>query len=325
MTTLTDRIRFFALTAAVLMTAASCQPVRTPRPGPVPEVRKPAPTAAAVPAGKLNIFRDAVHILHGKTVETFLRIEELEGKYAVMATDVDDTLTLDSFTPVLEGRKLRTLTDLRFREAAADVLNRYAALLDAAAKDGMATGGDRAAGELAGSLAIFRNATVPDGVGRTEAAGIFDGVSAALDGIRREPDRTAALKTLMDGAQVDLQRLSSLIVRDHGKFKDLVDKMIRGIVESANARRPIHEDYIDPALTAFDSRIAALIRESREIRAALDAVMDGFAQAPEAHFAIRNILGRDLKGLPALQSLLQKAREADRRYRALESKTPPLP
>ncbi len=327
MTPFADRVRFFALTAAVLMMAAGCQPLRTPQASPVPEARQPAPSTAA-PAGKLDIFRDALGILRGKTVETFLRIEELEGKYAVMAADVDETLTLESFTPVLEGRKLRTLTDLRFREAAADVLNRYAALLYAVAaegENGTDTGVDRAAEELAGTLAVFRNATPPDGIGRAEAAGVFDRVSAALDGIRREPDRTAALKTLMDAAQVDVQRLSSFIIRDHGKFKDLVDKMIRGIVESANARRPIHEDYIDPALTAFDARIAALIKESREIQSALDAVMAGFAQAPEAHFAIRNLLGRDPAGLPALQKLLQLAREAERRYRVLESDVIRLP
>ena len=58
---------------------------------------------------------------------------------------------------------------------------------------------------------------------------------------------------------------------------------------------------------------------------ALDAVMAGFAQTPEAHFAIRNLLGRDPAGLPALQNLLRLAREAERRYRVLESDAIRLP
>lgn len=317
-------VRWSLMMAVVLTMAAGCQTLPS-RPVSAPEKRKPAPAPPAVPVGKLKIFRDSLQILHGKTVETFLRIEELEGKYAVMATDIDETLTLDAFEPVLSGRKLQTLTDLRFREAAADLLYRYGELLYAVSEGPLQSAVDRSAEELSGTLAIFGNAALPEGVGEPEVAGIFEEVAAVLDPIRQTEDRTGALKRLMDAAQVDIQRLASLIVRDHGRFKTLVDQMIRGIVASANARRPIHEDYIDPNLTAFDSRIAALIKESREIREALDAVMAGFSQAPEAHFAIRNILGRDLEGLPALQELLRKARQAERSFRVPEPETPPLP
>lgn len=326
MTPFADRVRFFALTAAVLIAAAGCQPARTPRPNPVPEVRKPAPSAAApVPAGKLDIFRDAVRTLHAKAVETFIRIEELEGKFAVMAADANDRLGMETFTPVLDGQKLTTLTDLRFREAAAEVLARYAALLLAVADGDLRRDVDPAAERLSGSLAVFRNSAAPDGVGRAEYAGIFNGVSADLNGIRTQPDRAAALTTLMTDAQVDVQRLAALVIRDHGRFKTLVDRMIEGIVDAANKRRPIREDAVDPALTAFDARIAALIKESDEIKAATDDVMAGFAQTSEAHFAVRNIIGRQLKGLPALQELLQLARQAERRYRSLPPEPAPLP
>ncbi len=311
-----------------LFGAPGCQPlpeVGEPAPAASPPASKPEPPAVPVPAGKLNLFQNAIHTLHETTVETFIRIEELEGKYAVMSIDVNDALEVDSFTPVLDGRRLETLTDLRFREAAAEVMADYATLLHAVSAGDGREAVDAGAETLAASVGILQHAPVPDGIGPAEVAGIFDGVMADLDAVRAEADRRKVLTPLMTGAQVDLQRLSTLIIRDHGKLKTLVHQMIRGIIESANDRRPLREDSIDPALTAFDSRIASLVKESGEIRAALDDIMAGFAQVPEAHFAIRNLLGQELEGLPALQELVRKAQKVRRRYRALDADTLPLP
>jgi hypothetical protein len=320
------------LALALLLLSTGCQPLpevrdTVPAPPPPSSAAPEKPQAPPVPTGKMTLFQEAVHILYETIVETFLRIEELERKFTVMALDVDERLELDSFTPVLEGRKRETLTDLRFREAAAEVMADYAWLLRAVSAGAPPTAVDAAAEKLAGSLGVLTNAAVPDGIGEAEIVGIFDGVMTDLDRIRprAETDRTAALTILMTAAQVDVQRLSSLIVRDQGKFQSLVKEMIRRIVESANERRPLHEDYVDPKLTEYDNRIAALVKESEEIRAALDIVMDGFDRVPAAHFAIRNLLGKGLKGLPPLQRLLQKARQAERQYRILETQAPPLP
>lgn len=271
------------------------------------------------------LFRDAVNLLRDKTVETFIRMEELEGKFAVMSIGDNKPLELNAFTPVLEGRKLDILTDLRFREAAADLLADYAALLVAVADGSEPASVDIAAEKMETNLAVFRNAALPDGVGQAETTGIFDAISADLPLVRSETNLEKNLTSLMTDAQIDVQSLASFIIRDYGDFKTLVERMIQGIIKAANKRRPLYEDYVDPALTAYDARIAALVKESKEMQIALDNVAAGFAQVPEAHFAIRNILGRQLTGLPALHELLRMAKEAGQRYRVLESDVIRLP
>ena len=173
---------------ALLALLAGCQPlppVQDAAPAAQPVEPAPPTSKTPIPSGKLGLFQDAVHILHGKTVETFIRIEELEGKFAVMAIGVDDRLDMDSFTPVLEGRKLEILADLRFREAAADVMADYAALLSALSESQPQGPVDVAAERLAGSLGIFKNAAVPDGVGAAEVASLPD--PAVVGGRRARP------------------------------------------------------------------------------------------------------------------------------------------
>jgi len=248
------------------------------------------------------------------TTETYTRIEKLQRRFIVETVN-NSPLTRDSFRPVIDGQSFDLVPELRFRETALDVLVKYFLVLQAFAKRDFEGEVDKAAEELAGSLKSFVATAAPDSETATEASGILATVVNVIGREIVRGKRLEALKTVMDSAQPDIEKLTRLIVGSNGKIKQAVDTMLGRIIAHRNTMRP-SRDTVERV--SFDTDVSLVIGEVDEIKAALDNLSTAIQEVPSAHAEVRKMLDEKPTGLNALQQLVEEVQRIDKFYRSIK-------
>lgn len=273
-----------------------------------------ASCAAKIPVGKYDVLVDSSQRILTGTTETYTRITRLQRRFTV-ATVGSAPLTRESFKPVVDGQSFDLGPELQFREAALEVMVRYALVLQAFARHDFAGEVDKASEELAGSLKSLAATAAPDAGSARQASGVLATVVNVIgrEVVRRQ--RLDALKTVMTSAQPDLAKLAELIAGSNAKIKQAVDIMLGRIVAHQNAVRPPPDS---PMRFDFDTEVAAVIAEVEEIEAALAALSAAVAGVPPAHAEIRRMLDERPRDLTALQDLVKEVQRINRFYRSLK-------
>jgi hypothetical protein len=266
-----------------------------------------------VPVGKYDVLAESGQNILSGTTETYTRIEKLQRRF-VVETAGSAPLTLESFEPRIDEQSFDLSPELRFREAALEVLVKYALVLQALAKHDFEGEVDKAAEELGGSLKSLAATTAPDNEAAAKASGIL---ATVVDVIGREivrEKRGDALKTVMDSAQADVGELAGLIQGSNKTIKRAIDTMLGRIVA--------HKNEIRPTVNAlervqFDSEAAFIISEGKEIKNALDNLGTAISGLPLAHAEIRKMLDEEPTGLDALQQLVKEVQRINKFYRSV--------
>ncbi len=281
--------------AAIVSLVASCSPT-------------------TVPVGKYDLLAESSQNILSGTTETYTRIEKLQRRFIVETVN-NSPLTRDSFRPVIDGQSFDLVPELRFRETALDVLVKYFLVLQAFAKRDFEGEVDKAAEELAGSLKSFVATAAPDSETATEASGILATVVNVIGREIVRGKRLEALKTVMDSAQPDIEKLTRLIVGSNGKIKQAVDTMLGRIIAHRNTMRP-SRDTVERV--SFDTDVSLVIGEVDEIKAALDNLSTAIQEVPSAHAEVRKMLDEKPTGLNALQQLVEEVQRIDKFYRSIK-------
>lgn len=265
-----------------------------------------------IPAGKFDVLAgSSQNILSGIT-ETYTRIEKLQRSFAVEIAQ-DKPLTQDSFKPVIDGQSFDITPELHFREAALQVLVKYTLVLQSLAKRDFEGDVDRAALELSGSLKSLAATAAPNKEIAQQASGILATVVNVIGREIVRKERLDALKTVMDSAQGDIEKLAKLIVGSNGKIKDVVNIMLGRIVAHKNHMRPSISNPIERA--KFDTEVSLIIADVEDINNAIDGLSTAIAKIPPAHAEIRNALDEKTTGLNALPQLVEEAQRIGQFYR----------
>ncbi len=273
--------------------------------------------ATSAPIGKYQALKNSSQSLLSNTTDTYTRIEKLQRRFVITSAP-DKPINEDTFKPQIDGQSYDLVPELRYREAAFEVLVKYLTVLSVlSSKDYMADV-DKASIELSGSLqSLMESSKIIDSAHASQVAGIF---ATMIDAIGRpiiETKRIDALKSIMDSSQGDLEKLAGLLVGSNKKIQVLVEKMSNSIIGHANLTRP---PYQSAQRYDFDKNIAEQIQEIQEILASLNSISDGVAKIPIAHKEIRETLDKKPSNMEALKSLVQEAQRVNKFYRSLDSK-----
>ncbi|MBU4231813.1 MAG: hypothetical protein KKD99_07485 [Proteobacteria bacterium] len=267
---------------------------------------------AKIPVGKYAALKDSSQSILNNTTDTYTRIEKLQ-RYFLVITAPDKPIDRDTFKPIND-----IVPRLRFRESAFEVLVKYVSVLYALSSKDYASDVDKASQELAGSLKNLmetsKKLSTSDGA---QASAIFGTLVNVIGRQIVERKRLEALKTVMDFAQNDLEKLSGLIVGSNKKIKELIDPMLKSIIANAN---PIRPAYGSAGRYQFDLDIAERIAEVEEIESSLDLMNQAISKIPEAHLAIRMELYNMQPSMEALKALIGEADRSMKFYRDLSKK-----
>ncbi len=273
--------------------------------------------ATSVSVDKYQTLKDSSQSLLTNTTDTYTRIEKLQRRFVITSAP-NEPINRDTFKPQINGQSYDLVPELRYREEAFEVLVKYLTVLSALSSKDYMTDIDKASVELYGSMqTLMENSKVVDSSHAPQVAGIF---ATLIDTISRpivESKRIDALKSIMDSSQLDLEKLSSLIVGSNKKIQVMVWEMLDSIIKHANLARP---PYQSAHRYVFDEDIAELTEEVQEISASLDAISNGISQIPIAHKEIRETLDKKPSNMEALKVLVQEAQRVNKFYRSLNSK-----
>lgn len=274
-------------------------------------------SCAAIPAGKYENLKDTSHSLLQGTSDTYIRIEKLQRRF-VTATAPDKPIDRETFKPQIEGQSFDLVPELRYREAAFEVLVNYLKVLSTlSSKDYMADI-DKASLELSGSLqTLLESSKVVDSAKAPQIAGIFATIIDAVSHPIMERKRLEALKSIMDSSQGDLEKLSALITGSNQKIRIMVEKMLDRIIAHANLARP---PYQSAQRYNFDKDMAEQIEEVQEIASSLDAINAGILKIPLAHKETRDALDEKPTKMEAMKELVKEAQRVSKFYRSLNIK-----
>lgn len=271
-------------------------------------------SCSSIPVGKYQALQEASQSVLNNTSETYKRVEKLQRLFSVV-TAPNQALARDSFKPQIDGQSYDLVPELRFREAALEVLVKYTVILHSFSAKDYVSEVDKASQQLAGSL---KNLIETSKGMKVEEAKIASGIlGTVVDVIGRamvQFTRWRALKTVMDSTEDDVKRLAALIVGSNVKIKNTVDIMVNRVVAHAKANRPPYGGW---ERVVYDQKIAAVVAEAEEIQGAIDSVNVAITKIPEAHSEIRAVLEEKPITLGALQALIQEAERANKFYRNL--------
>jgi hypothetical protein len=274
-------------------------------------------SCASVPVSKYQALKESSQSLLTNTTDTYTRIEKLQRRFVITSAP-DSPINQDTFKPQIDGQSYDLVPELRYREAAFEVLVKYLTVLSVlSSKDYMADI-DKASIDLSASIqTLMKKTKVVDSAHAPQVAGIF---ATLIDTISRpiiELKRIEALKSIMDSSQGDLEKLTGLLVGSNNKIETFVKKMNGTVIAHANLSRP---PYQSAYRYEFDKDIAEQIQEIQEILASLDSISDGVAKIPKAHKEIRETLDKKPSNMEALKDLVQEAQSVNKFYRSLNSK-----
>ena len=271
--------------------------------------------SAKIPVGKYAALKDSSQSVLNNTTDTYTRIEKLQRYYLIL-TAPDKPIDRDTFKPhIVKGKRYDIVPELRFREAAFEVLVKYVTVLYGLSSKDYVSDVDKASQELAGSLKnLMETSKMLSTSDAALASAIFGTLVNVIGRQIVERKRLEALKTVMDFAQNDLEKLSGLIGASNEKIKDWVELRVQPIITYANGTRP---SYKSPERYQFDQNIAERLAEIEEIKSSLDGMNQAISKIPEAHLAIRMELYNMQPSMEALQALIQEADRSMKFYRDL--------
>jgi hypothetical protein len=271
--------------------------------------------AAPIPVGKYAALKDSSQSVLKNTTDTYTRIEKLQ-RYYLIITAPDTPIKQDTFKPrIVQWGSTDIVPELKFREAAFEVLVKYAYVLYGLSSKDYASDVDKASQELAGSLKnLMETSKMVSKADAAQASAIFGTLVDLIGRQIVERKRLKALRTVMDSAQNDLESLSGLLVGSNEKIKKWVDLRPGPIITYANLTRP---SYTSPDRQQFDQNIAERLAEIEDIKSSLDSMNRAIAKIPETHREIRKELDKQLSSFEALQSLIQEAERSGKFYRDL--------
>lgn len=227
-----------------------------------------------------------------KTSETYTRIEKLQRMFTV-ATAPNQPITTDTFKPIILGQNFDITPELRFREDALDVLNKYTNLLAALSSDDYQANIDKASLDLAGSLENLSSTAL-----KSDSETVPKVTATLIDVMGKQivdHEKKEALKKAMDMSQQSIESLSRLVVSSNDKIKDFVNNNIENqLIAHANITRP---KYGSIERYEYDLKVANMISEVEEINSALDIIDQSMIQYPKAHKEIRASLETKMQKL----------------------------
>ncbi|UCE05452.1 MAG: hypothetical protein JSW07_17845, partial [bacterium] len=235
----------------------------------------------------------------------------------VITTAPDSKIDRNTFKPQIEGISFDLTPELKFREAALEVLVKYVDVLHAFSTKDYLTQVDKATQQLGGSLKnlIETSDKMSDTVG-SKTAGIFTTLINKLSRELVKQKKEKALKQVMDMAQSDIEHLSKLIISSNTKIKTAIGIMLDRIIAHANEMRP---EYGTIERLHFDMEIADVIKEVEEIEFSLEAMNKAMSKIPEAHREIRLDLDKKQTTMESLQSFIKEVQSAKKFYRKLNN------
>ena len=268
--------------------------------------------APQIPIAKFETLKESSESVLANTIDTYSRIEKLQRRFSII-TAPDSEIDRNTFKPIIEGQSFDLTPELRFREAAFDVLVTYTVVLHSLSSKNYMAKVDKSSQQLAGSINnLIETSEEMKGVDAAKASGIF---ATLVNTISREivkQKRMNALKQVMDLAQDDLEKVSKLIVGSNVKIKSAVGIMLNRIIAHANVARPA---YGTAERYPFDFQIAEIITGVEDIESSLETMNTAISKIPEAHKEIRNGLDKKQTSLQALQLLVKEAQRANKFYR----------
>ena len=271
--------------------------------------------AARIPNSKYELLQESTSSLLTTTENTYARIEKLQRRFAV-TTAAGAEINRNSFKPLIAGQSYDLTPELRFREAALEVLVDYVNVLCAFSTKDYLKNVDKATLRLgAGLRDLFRSSQLLTTPEDFRVTGIF---ASLINKMTREivkQEKRVALKQAMDLAQNDIEELSKLIEKSNSKIKMSIGVMLAPLINHANEVRP-------PVKTLeripFDMEVAEVIAEAEAIEASLESINAAMTKIPLAHKEIRNDLDRIQSAFDSLQELAREVRRSQKYYRSLK-------
>jgi len=270
--------------------------------------------SAAIPVARYKLLTESTSSLTAVTVDTYTRIEKLQRLFAI-ATAPDTTISRNTFSPRVAGESFDLVPVLRFRETAVDVLFHYMKVLYAIASKNYVEEVTVETQRLGASLrGLLDCSTAMPAADKTTTAGIF---ATLLNQLSREwigRNQMRALKTAMDLAQDDIDKLSGLVARSNVKLKTALDLMLDRIIAHANATRP---EYFSINRLSFDREVADVIAEVDAIEQSLDSMSQAWSKIARAHRETRRALDQKQTTYKSLQELVKEVQQMRTFYRNL--------
>lgn len=272
--------------------------------------------AARIPISKYELLQESTSSLLTTTENTYARIEKLQRRFAVTTTS-DSVINRNSFKPLIAGRSYDLTPELRFREAALEVLVDYMNVLCAFSTKDYLKNIDKATLRLgAGLRDLFKSSQLLTTPEDFRVTGIF---ASLINKMTREivkQEKRIALKQAMDLAQNDIEQLSKLIEKSNTMIKLSIGIMLTPLINHANEVRP-------PIKTLeripFDMDVADVIAEADAIEASLESMNAAMTKIPLAHKEIRNDLDKVKGAFDSLQELAREVRRSQKFYRSLKN------
>jgi hypothetical protein len=275
--------------------------------------------AAKIPVGKYATLKDSSQSILNNTTDTYTRIDKLQRYYCVITAPEDKPIKRDTFKPhIKNGKTTDIVPALKFRESAFEVIVKYVNVLNGLASKDYLADVDKASQELAGSLKnLGATSKVLSASDAAQASAVFGTLVDLIGRQIVEHKRLEALKTVMDAAQDDLEKLVRLIAASNDKIKEWVDTCVEPIIAYANMERRY---YKSSERYQFDQNIAGRLAEIEEIESSLSTINKAMLKIPEAHREIRKELDKKPSSMEALQVLVQEAERSNTFYRDLSKK-----
>ncbi len=270
--------------------------------------------AQQIPVGKIELLTETSQTIYKNTIDTYARIEKLQRRFAVTTT-IDSNINRNSFKPQIEGQSFDLVPELKFREAAFEVLVKYFIVLHRFSSKDYMSDIEKATQILSGSIRnLTTSANMFDNNNMSTAQGTFATLIKTISQQIVKKKKKDALKKVMAIAQSDVAQLSKLITGSNFKIKTAVGIMLNRIIAHANVARP---SYTSAERFYFDLKTAAIITEVEEIELSLESMSSAMQKIPEAHKEIQNTLDKQPTTLEALQTLIEEADKANKFYRNL--------
>jgi len=272
--------------------------------------------ASRIPIGKYELLKDSSESLYLHTIDTYSKIEQLQKRFAI-TTAPNSKINRNTFKPQIAGESYDLTPELRFREAALQVLVDYAAILQAFSSKDYMSQVDNATQHLAGSLNnLLETSKSMEAVDGSKISGILATLVNKISKQFIQQKKEEALKQVMHMAQPDIEQLSKLITESNAKIKIAVGIMLNRIMAHANSARP---EYGTAERYEFDKEIANIITEVEGIESAIEVINAAISEFPQAHQEIRTELDKKQTTFKSLQILIQEANQAKRFYQHLKN------
>lgn len=275
-------------------------------------------SATRISTGEFELLTESGATILRGTTDTYTRIEKLQRIFLV-ETAGKAKLTIDSFSPIVKDRdgqiyNLDLRPELRFREAALDVLLKYFLVLQAFAERNFAGDVDKVAVELAGSMDALANTSTPGDAQLEDGAGVLAAIVNVTGKEVVERKRLKTLQEVMSESQEYINELARLTGSSNDRIKITVDIMLKRILDHRNRVRPKRKSF---RRYAFDMKVANILDETREIKISLDQLSTAIGKIPNAHAEVRETLGQRKSGMESLRSLVGEAVRIHVFYRTL--------